>query len=63
MIGKVSGRLDYIAEDHALIEAAGVGYVVYASPRTLAALPPPGEPCARYTERVVREGGDAKNNT
>ena len=55
MIGKVSGRLDYIAEDHALIEAAGVGYVVYASPRTLAALPQPGEPCALYTELVVRE--------
>jgi len=55
MIGKVSGRLDYIAEDHALIEAAGVGYVIYASPRTLAALPQPGEPCALYTELVVRE--------
>ena len=55
MIGKVSGRLDYIAEDHALIEAAGVGYVIYASPRTLAALPEPGEPCALYTELVVRE--------
>ncbi|MDF2233565.1 Holliday junction branch migration protein RuvA [Albimonas sp. CAU 1670] len=55
MIGKVSGRLDYIAEDHALIEAAGVGYVIYASPRTLASLPQPGEPCALYTELVVRE--------
>ena len=44
MIGKISGRLDYAAEDHALIEAAGVGYVVHCSPRTLAALPRPGEP-------------------
>ena len=26
-----------------------------ASPRTLAALPQPGEPCALYTELVVRE--------
>ncbi len=55
MIGKISGRLDYIAEDHALIEAAGVGYMIYASPRTLAALPEPGEPAALYTELVVRE--------
>lgn len=55
MIGKVSGRVDYVAEDHALIEAAGVGYVVFASARTLASLPPPGEPAALYTELVVRE--------
>jgi Holliday junction DNA helicase RuvA len=55
VIGKVSGRLDYVAEDHALIEAAGVGYVIFASSRTLAALPSPGEPAALYTELVVRE--------
>jgi Holliday junction DNA helicase RuvA len=55
MIGKVAGRIDYIAEDHVLIEAAGVGYLVYCSPRTLAALPPAGEAAALYTEMVVRE--------
>ncbi|MEE3100173.1 MAG: Holliday junction branch migration protein RuvA, partial [Pseudomonadota bacterium] len=55
MIGKISGRIDYIAEDHVLIEAAGVGYVVHASTRTLAALPGPGEFAALYTELVVRE--------
>lgn len=55
MIGKISGRIDYIAEDHVLIEAAGVGYVVHASTRTLAALPGPGEFAALYTEMVVRE--------
>lgn len=55
MIGKISGRVDYVAEDHALIEAAGVGYVVFAAPRTLARLPSPGEPAALYTELVVRE--------
>ncbi len=55
MIGKISGRLDYVAEDHALIEAAGVGYMIYASSRTLAALPEPGERAALYTELVVRE--------
>ena len=54
MIGKVTGRVDYIAEDHALIEAAGVGYVVYAAPRTLGTLQA-GAVAALYTELVVRE--------
>ena len=55
MIGKIAGRLDYVAEDHALIEAAGVGYILYCAPRTLAGLPSPGEHAALYTEMVVRE--------
>lgn len=55
MIGKITGRVDYVADDHALIEAAGVGYVIHCSGRTLAALPPPGEVAALYTELVVRE--------
>ena len=55
MIGKVSGRVDYVAEDHVLIEAGGLGYLIYCSPRTLAALPPAGEATAVYTEMVVRE--------
>lgn len=55
MIGKISGRVDYIAEDHVLIEAGGVGYAVYCSPATLRTLPGPGEVAALYTELVVRE--------
>ncbi|HET7410818.1 MAG TPA: Holliday junction branch migration protein RuvA [Paracoccaceae bacterium] len=55
MIGKVSGRIDYKADDHVLIEAAGVGYVVHCAPGTIAALPGPGEAAALYTEMVVRE--------
>lgn len=55
MIGKLTGRVDYVANDHALIETAGVGYVVHCSPRTLAALPPAGEVAALYTEMLVRE--------
>ncbi|MEO0360407.1 MAG: Holliday junction branch migration protein RuvA, partial [Pseudomonadota bacterium] len=55
MIGKIAGRVDYVAEDHALIEAAGVGYEVFCSMRTLAALPPPGEVAALYTTLLVRE--------
>ncbi len=55
MIGKISGRIDYKADDHVLIEAAGVGYVVHCGPGTIAALPAPGEAAALYTELVVRE--------
>ena len=55
MIGKITGRIDYIAEDHALIDASGVGYLVYCSPATLRDLPGAGEIAALYTELVVRE--------
>ena len=55
MIGKVAGRIDYIADDHVLIEAMGVGYEVYCSARTLAKLPRAGEAAALYTQMLVRE--------
>ena len=55
MIGKLTGRIDYRAEDHVLIDVAGVGYLVYCSDRTLAALPGPGNVVALYTDLVVRE--------
>jgi Holliday junction DNA helicase RuvA len=55
MIGKITGRVDYVADDHVLIEAAGVGYIVHCAPPTLAAMPAPGEVAALYTEMVVRE--------
>ena len=55
MIGKLTGRIDYRTEDHVLIDVAGVGYLVYCSDRTLAALPGPGNVVALYTDMVVRE--------
>ncbi len=55
MIGKISGRLDYIGADHVMIDTGGVGYVVYVSARTLAAMPPLGAPVAVFTELLVRE--------
>jgi holliday junction DNA helicase RuvA len=55
MIGKVSGRLDYRASDHVLIDVRGVGYIVYVSDRTLASMPGPGEAVALFTELLVRE--------
>lgn len=55
MIGKISGRLEYRAADHVLIDTGGVGYLVYCSDRTLAAMPHNGGAVALYTEMVVRE--------
>ncbi|MBS8226600.1 Holliday junction branch migration protein RuvA [Vannielia litorea] len=55
MIGRIAGRLDYRATDHVLIDVRGVGYLVYVSERTLAALPAPGEAVALYTDLLVRE--------
>lgn len=55
MIGKLSGRIDYRAADHILIDVRGVGYLVYVSDRTMAALPSVGEVVALYTDLVVRE--------
>ena len=55
MIGKISGRIDYLAEDHVLIEAMGVGYEIYCSARTLARLPGAGGVAALYTQMLVRE--------
>ncbi|MBM2291510.1 Holliday junction branch migration protein RuvA [Sulfitobacter pseudonitzschiae] len=55
MIGKITGRIDYRALDHVLIDVNGVGYLVYCSDRTLAALPGTGQVTALYTDLVVRE--------
>lgn len=55
MIGKISGRLEYRGADHVLIDVSGIGYIVYVSERTLAALPGPGEAVALFTDLLVRE--------
>lgn len=55
MIAKLTGILDSIGEDWAVIDVAGVGYLVYCSARTLAQLPRPGERVAFSVETHVRE--------
>ncbi len=55
MIGRLSGRLDYRGTDHILIDVHGVGYLVYCSERTMAALPGVGEALSLYTDLLVRE--------
>ena len=55
MIGKLSGRIDYRAEDHILLDVKGIGYLVYCSERTMMSLPGLGEAVALYTDLLVRE--------
>ena len=55
MIGKLTGLVDSSGDDWALIDVSGVGYSVFASSRTLGALPAPGEAISLWVETHVRE--------
>ena len=55
MIGKLRGVIDSYGEDWVILDVGGVGYVVFCSTRTLAALPPAGEAATLAIETYVRE--------
>lgn len=55
MIGKLKGVIDEIAEDHAVIDVHGVGYVAFCSARTLSNLGGAGEAAILFIETYVRE--------
>ncbi|HEU5047427.1 MAG TPA: Holliday junction branch migration protein RuvA [Rickettsiales bacterium] len=55
MIGKLKGRVDDTDEDSVIIDVGGVGYHVFCSSRTLAALPGRGEAAELVIETHVRE--------
>lgn len=55
MIAKLKGLLDSTGIDHAVIDVGGVGYLVGASSRTLAALGTLGEAVTIHTEMLVSE--------
>ena len=55
MIAHLKGRLDSTGIDHAVIDVGGVGYLVGASARTLAAIGPVGEAAMLHTEMLVAE--------
>ncbi|HET7604577.1 MAG TPA: Holliday junction branch migration protein RuvA [Sphingomicrobium sp.] len=55
MIARLSGILVEIAADSAVIDAAGVGYLVHLSAKTLGALGPVGGEVLILTELQVRE--------
>ena len=55
MIARLKGRVDERNKDNCVIDVNGVGYLVRASSRTLAALPGVGEACSLHIETSIRE--------
>jgi len=55
MIARLSGLLAETAADHLVIDVNGVGYLAYASARTLSAIGPIGGNVLLLTEMQVRE--------
>lgn len=55
MIAKLTGVLDSIADDNAIIDVGGVGYLVFCSKRTLGTFGRAGDPISVLIETHVRE--------
>ena len=55
MIAKLSGILDSVGPDGAVIDVGGVGYLAFCSTRTIGRLPPPGGAARLLVETHVRE--------
>jgi Holliday junction DNA helicase RuvA len=55
MFAKLSGLLDSVGTNHAVIDVGGVGYLVHLAGRTLAGLPAIGAPISLTIETQVRE--------
>ncbi|NIY75930.1 Holliday junction branch migration protein RuvA [Thalassospira sp. HF15] len=55
MIAKLRGVVDFIGEDSVILDVNGVGYLVFASRRTLSMLPPKGGDAGLMIETHVRE--------
>ena len=55
MIAKLTGLLDSVGEEWAVVDVNGVGYLVFCSTRTLAQLPGRGEAVSFVIETHIRE--------
>lgn len=55
MIGKLSGIIDSFADNYAVINVGGVGYIVFASRRTLSRIGQPGDAASVLIDTHVRE--------
>lgn len=55
LIGKLTGIIDSVAHDSAIIDVGGVGYVVHASGRTLGRFGQRGVPVSLLVDTHVRE--------
>lgn len=55
MIGKLSGIIDELFEDHLILDVNGVGYYVQCSPRTLSRIGQKGDSASLLIDTNVRE--------
>ena len=55
MIGKLTGIIDAVKSNYVLLDVNGVGYIVFASGRTLSKIGGKGDKCALMIETHVRE--------
>lgn len=55
MIGKLTGVIDEIGTDFAVVDVGGVGYVVHCAARVLSQLPQPGQRATLFIETQMRE--------
>lgn len=55
MIGKLTGAVDEVTGDSAILDVGGVGYTIFGSSRTLARLAQAGTAVSLYIETHVRE--------
>lgn len=55
MIARLKGIVADIGDDGAIIDVGGVGYQLFCSGRTLAALPPAGGVAQLHVETIMRE--------
>ncbi len=55
MIAKLTGTIDEIGTDNIVLDVNGVGYLVFASSRTIAAIGGVGDGATIYTEMQVSE--------
>ncbi|MGD9638960.1 MAG: Holliday junction branch migration protein RuvA [Alphaproteobacteria bacterium] len=55
MIAKLKGIIDSIGDDFVVIDVGGVGYLVFASAKTLSQLPSKGGAASLFIETHVRE--------
>jgi holliday junction DNA helicase RuvA len=60
MIGRLRGLVAEVAEEDALIDVGGVGYVVRCGSRTLARLPAPGDEALLHVETQWTEASGAR---
>lgn len=55
MIGKLTGVIDVVKDNQLLLDVNGVGYIVFASGRTLSKIGTKGDTCSVLIETHVRE--------